>query len=171
MTVPETDADGDFEPMLETVELLVINELIELDGVVVPLPESLGVGDDDSEDENFDDTDDDGDIVAEADVDLDTDEDLDSVPEPVFARDTDADAVPDRETTGVVEALMLRDSMGEADGELDARGEAVDEREALADAEDFPLELSAFEKDDDTVFETDTALDLDGLDKSVEDPE
>ena len=69
---------------------------------------------------------------------------------------------------GDVEALMLRDALGEADGEVDGHGEADVVRENLKEAENVLLELCLFDIVDDTVFETDTALDLDTLGESVD---
>ena len=161
MTVPDTDADGDFEPILDVVELLVT------DGEVLPLPESLGVGVEESEAENLDDAEGDKDAFTEADVVFDAVVVLDWEGEPVFVRETDGDAVLDGEAMGDVEALMLRDVLGEADGEVDGFGEADVVRENLKEAENVPLELCLFEIVDDTVFETDTALVLDTLGEGV----
>jgi hypothetical protein len=73
-------------------------------------------------------------------------------------------------TLGEVETLRLRDSCDEADGERDDRGEAVDVRETQVDAEYVPLELLAFEIVEETVFETDTTLEVDRLGSSVDSP-
>jgi hypothetical protein len=60
---------------------------------------------------------------------------FDTEVDPVFVWDNDGDAVTDREAMGDAEALMLRDALVEADGDLDDSGEAVDVREKRADAE------------------------------------
>ena len=78
MTVPDTDADGDFEPILDVVELLVT------DGEVLPLPESLGVGVEESEAENLDDAEGDKDVFAEADVVFDAVGGFDTEGDPVL---------------------------------------------------------------------------------------
>jgi hypothetical protein len=137
------------------------------DGEVLPLPESLGVGVEESEAENLDDAEGDKDAFTEADVVFDAVVVLDWEGEPVFVRETDGDAVLDGEAMGDVEARMLRDVLGEADGEVDGFGEADVVRENLKEAENVPLELCLFEIVDDTEFETDTALVLDTLGEGV----
>jgi hypothetical protein len=77
----------------------------------------------------------------------------------------------DREAIGDLEAVMLRDALAEADGEVDGFGEADVVIENLKEAENVPLKLRAFEIVDDTVFETDTAPDFDALGESVDKPD
>ena len=110
VTVPDTDADGDFEPMLETVELLVI------DAEVVPLPETLGVGVEESEIETLDDAEGEKDARTEADVVFDAVVVFDTEGDPELVCETDGDSVFDREAIGDLEAVMLRDALAEADG-------------------------------------------------------